>query len=128
MIFLIIIIIDLPYYNSFFLIIILLLILLLLLPLLLMFRWRHPAVVLDVYILMGQCGGRGGDYEGYGRLAGKSEVIPSAERLSSKFYSFPRSFAARPAIHFWNNLSALGIILQYTSKPERGLFVLKPSE
>ena len=51
-------------------------------------------VVLAVYILMGQCGGRGGDYEGFGRLAGKSEVIPSAERLSSKFHSFPRSFAA----------------------------------
>ena len=98
MIFLITIIIDLPYYNSFFLIIILLLILLLLflllLLLLLMFRWRHAAVVLAVYILMGQCGGRGGDYEGYGQLAGKSEVIPSAERLSSKFHSFPRSFAA----------------------------------
>ena len=50
-----------------------------------MFRWRHAAVVLAVYIVMGQCGGRGGDYEGYGRLAGKSEVIPSAER----FYQIP---------------------------------------
>ena len=93
-----------------------------------MFRWRHAAVVLAVYILMGQCGGRRGDYEGYRRLAGKSVVIPSAERMSSKLHSFPPSFAARPAVHFWNNLSALGIILQYTSKPERGLFVLKPSE
>ena len=93
-----------------------------------MFRWRHAAVVVAVYLLMRQCGGRGGDYEGYGRLAGKSEVISSAERLSSKFHSFSRSFAARPAIHFWNNLSALGVILQYISKPERGLFVLKPSE
>ena len=93
-----------------------------------MFCWRHAAVVLAVYILMGQCGGRGGDSEGNGRLADKSEVIPSAERLSSKFHSFPRSFPARPAIHFWNNLSALGIILQCTGKPERGLFVLKSSE
>ena len=92
MIFLIIILIDLPYYNSFFLIMILLLtLLLLLLLLLLMFRWRHAAVVLAVYILMGQCGRRGGDYEGYGRLAGKSEVIPSTERLSSKFHSFPQA-------------------------------------
>ena len=49
-------------------------------------------------------------------------IMPSAERLSSKFYSFPPSFASRPAVHFSDNLSALVIILQYTSKPERGIF------
>ena len=126
MIFLIIIIIDLPYYNSFFLIIILLLILLLLLLLLLllMFRWRHAAVVLAVYIVMGQCGGKEGDYEGYGRLAGKSEVIPSAERSSSKFHSFPPSFAPRPAVHFWNNLSALDITFN-TPASRKGVYLFK---
>ena len=55
-------------------------------------------------------------------------IMPSAERLSSKFHSFPPSFASRPAVHFSNNVAALGIILQYSSKPDRGLFVLKPSE
>ena len=55
-------------------------------------------------------------------------IMPSAERLSSKFDSFPPSFASRPAVHFSDNLAALGIILQYSSKPDRGLFVLKPSE
>ena len=55
-------------------------------------------------------------------------IMPSAERLSSKFHSFPLSFASRPAVHFSDNLAALGIILQYSSKPDRGLFVLKPSE
>ena len=54
--------------------------------------------------------------------------MPSAERLSSKFPSFPRSFASRPAFHFSDNLSALGTILQNSSKPERVFFVLKPSE
>ena len=29
-----------------------------------------------------------------------------------------------PTVHFSDNLSALGIILRYTSKPERGLFIL----
>ena len=55
-------------------------------------------------------------------------IMPSAERLSSKFHSFPPSFASRPAVHFSDNLAALGIILQYSSKPDRSLFVLKPSE
>ena len=55
-------------------------------------------------------------------------IMPSAERLSSKFHSLPPSFASRPAAHFSDNLAALGIILQYSSKPDRGLFVLKPSE
>ena len=94
-----------------------------------MFRWRHAAVVLGVYILMGQCGGRGRDYEGYGRLAGKSEVIPSTERLSSKFHSFPQSFAG-------DRLFIFGTIFQLwalsfntpASRKEKGLFVLKPSE
>ena len=54
--------------------------------------------------------------------------MPSAERLSSKFHSFPPSFASRPAVHFSDNLAALGIILQHSSKLDRGLFVLKPSE
>ena len=55
-------------------------------------------------------------------------IMPSAEGLSSKFHSFPPSFASRPAVHFSHNLAALGIILQYSSKLDRGLFVLKPSE
>ena len=55
-------------------------------------------------------------------------IMPSAERLYSKFHSFPQSFASRPDVHFSHNLAALGIILQYSSKPDRGLFVLKPCE
>ena len=58
-------------------------------------------------------------------------IMPSAERLSSRFYSFPPSFASRPAVHFSDNkinLAALGIILQYRSKADRGLVVLKPSK
>ena len=38
-------------------------------------------VVLAIYLLMGQCGGRGGYYEGYGRLAGKSEVNTLGSKL-----------------------------------------------
>ena len=41
-------------------------------------------------------------------------IVPSAERLSSKFHSCPRSLATRPTVHFPDNLSALGIILYYT--------------
>ena len=55
-------------------------------------------------------------------------IMPSAERLCAKFHSFPRSLASQPAVHLSDNLSALGIILQKSSKPERGFFVLKPSE
>ena len=33
-------------------------------------------------------------------------------------------FASQPTVHFSDSLSALGIILRYTSKPERGLFIL----
>ena len=54
--------------------------------------------------------------------------MPSAERLSSKFHSFPPSFASRPVVHFSDNLAALSIILQYSNKLDRGLFVLKPSD
>ena len=43
-------------------------------------------------------------------------IMPSAERLSSKFHSCPRSFASRPTVHFSDNLSALGIIHRYTSR------------
>ena len=42
-------------------------------------------------------------------------IMPSAERLSSKFHSCPRTFASLPTVHFSDNLSALGIILRYTS-------------
>ena len=55
-------------------------------------------------------------------------IMPSAERLSSKFHSFPSSFASWPAVYFLDNLAALPITLQYSSKPDRGLFVFKPSE
>ena len=55
-------------------------------------------------------------------------IMPSAETLSSKFHSFPPRLASRLALHFSDNLAALGIILQYSSNPDRGLFVLKPSE
>ena len=41
--------------------------------LLLLFRWRHAAVVVAVYLLMEQCGGMRGYYESYKRLAGMSE-------------------------------------------------------
>ena len=41
-------------------------------------------------------------------------IMPLAERLSLKFHSCPRSFASRPTVHFLDNHSALGIILQYT--------------
>ena len=55
-------------------------------------------------------------------------IMPDAEKLSSKFHCFPQSFAPWPAVHFSDNLSALGIILRYPSKPERGFFILKPFE
>ena len=55
-------------------------------------------------------------------------IMPSDGRLSLKFHSFPPSFASRPVVHFSDNLAPLGIILQYSNKPDRGLFVLKPSE
>ena len=42
-------------------------------------------------------------------------IMPLPERLSSKFHSSPHSFASLPTVHFSDNLSALGIILQYTS-------------
>ena len=52
-------------------------------------------------------------------------IMPSAERLSSKFDSSPRSFASRPAVQFSDNLSALDIILQNSSKPARVFFCFK---
>ena len=91
-----------------------------------MFRWRHAAVVVAVYLLMEQCGGRRGDYESYGRLAGMSEK--NCPRLKDCPQNFIVFLASRPGVHFWDNLAALGIILQYSNKPDRGLFVLKPSE
>ena len=42
-------------------------------------------------------------------------IMLSAERLSSKFHSCPRSFASRPTVHF-SDPSALSIILRYTSR------------
>ena len=44
------------------------------------------------------------------------KIMPLAERLSLKFHSCPRSFASRPTVDFVDNLSALGIILRYTSR------------
>ena len=35
-------------------------------------------------------------------------IMPSAERLHSKFHSCSRSFVSQPTVHFWYNLSALG--------------------
>ena len=43
-------------------------------------------------------------------------IMPSAERLSLKFHSCPRIFASRRTVHFSDNLSALRIILRYTSR------------
>ena len=43
-------------------------------------------------------------------------IMPSAERLSLKFHSCPRSFASRPTVHFSDNVSALGVVLRYTSR------------
>ena len=51
-------------------------------------------------------------------------IMPSAERLSSKFHSFPPSFASRPAVHFSDNLSALGIILN-TPASRKGVYLFK---
>ena len=31
-------------------------------------------------------------------------------------WTHPGGFASRPTVHFWDNLSALGIILRYTSR------------
>ena len=45
---------------------------------------------------------------------------------TSKFYSCPRSFPSRPTVHFSDNLSALGIILRYTSKPEKAYLFYNP--
>ena len=46
------------------------------------------------------------------------------QKVNSEFQSCPRSFASWPTVHFSDNLSDEGIILGYTSKPERGLFNL----
>ena len=43
------------------------------------------------------------------------KIMSSAERLPSKFHSCPRSFASRLTVHFSDSLSALAIILRYTS-------------
>ena len=43
--------------------------------------------------------------------------MPSAERLSSKFHSCPRSFASRPIVHFSDNYS-----LMY--QPPKGVYLL----
>ena len=52
--------------------------------------------------------------------------MPKAERLSSKFHSCPRSFASGPTVHFSDNLSALDIILRYTSRRKaRTIFQLR---
>ena len=42
----------------------------------------------------------------------------------TKFYSCPRSFASRPTVHFLNNLSALGIILRYTSRRKGFIYLI----
>ena len=52
---------------------------------------------------------------------GISEDMPKAERYMN---SWPRSEASRATVKFEDNLSAEGIIHRYTSKPERGLFIL----
>ena len=49
------------------------------------------------------------------RLLVYRRIMPSAERLSSKFPSCPRSFASLPTVHFSDNLSSIGISLSYTS-------------
>ena len=51
-------------------------------------------------------------------------IMPSAESLSSKFHSCPRNFASRPTVHFFDNLSALGIILRYTSRRKGFIYLL----
>ena len=43
-------------------------------------------------------------------------IMSLAERLSSKFHICPRSFASRPNIHFLDDLSAVDIISQHTSR------------
>ena len=43
-------------------------------------------------------------------------IMSLAERLSSKFHICPRSFASRPNIHFSDDLSAVDIISQHTSR------------
>ena len=56
--------------------------------------------------------------------------MPQAERLSEKMNSWPRSEASRATVttgqlgKFVDNLSAEGIILRYTSKPERGIYFM----
>ena len=50
--------------------------------------------------------------------------MPEAERLSkNEQLAEKRSFEGN-CKNFEDNLSVKGIILQYTSKPERGLFIL----
>ena len=58
-------------------------------------------------------------------------IVKISNKFSQKLFqlSRPRSFASRPTVHFWDNLSALGINLQFQPRPltsdipvaERGL-------
>ena len=43
--------------------------------------------------------------------------MPSAERLSSKFHSSPRSFASRPIVHFSDNYPPM-------YQPPKGVYLL----
>ena len=47
-------------------------------------------------------------------------IMPSAERLALKFKFYPGSVVYQPVVHFSDNLSSSGDILQYT-KGQKGL-------
>ena len=51
-------------------------------------------------------------------------MIPKAERLSKKWTVVQEVKLQGQVWNFKDNLSAEDIILLYTSKPERGLFIL----
>ena len=51
-----------------------------------------------------------------------------AERLSEKWIVGREAKLREQLWNFEDNPSAEGIILRYTNNPERGLFILEPSE
>ena len=49
--------------------------------------------------------------------------LKNKKKNLSSFHSCPRSFASGPTVHFSDNISALSIILRYTSRPKGFIYL-----
>lgn len=58
-------------------------------------------------------------------LLAYQRIMPLAERLSSKFHSYPRSFASLQTGHF-SEIFRPWALSTYVSVAERGLFAISP--